>query len=111
MTIIFEILLWTGIYFAVLMIGFPLVMVVRARVNGTVLEQPAKILVGLPYLAADILFNWTVMPLWFPFDWPETVFETTTTRLRRYKKFEEGRRLEFATWACEYLNQFDPGHC
>jgi len=97
--------------FLALMLFFPVLMTIWAKVKGTWLELPAKIVLGLPYWIVDWIFNWTVMTLVFWPDWPETIKEVTTKRMKRYLKTRTGRRLKFAKFACAWLNRFDEGHC
>jgi len=106
-----TILMWSAVYFAGLMLAFAVLMTLWVRVKGTALEIPFKIILGVPFLIADWLCNWTVMPLWFFPDFPVRPFELVTDRMQRYKANETGRRLRFAIWLCNYLNRYDPGHC
>lgn len=93
------------------MLAFPVLMTIWARVRGTILEIPVKVVLGLPYWVVDWIFNWTVMTVVFWPDKPAYWKEVTTKRLKRYKKVESGRRLKFAIFACNWLNRFDDGHC
>jgi len=106
-----DFVIYSAIYFLGLTVGFAVLMTIWARVKGTVLEMPAKVVFGVPYFLADLLFNWTIMPLVFWPDFPEKWYEVTTTRMKRYRRTRTGRRKKFADWVCRWLNRWDPGHC
>ncbi len=61
-------------------------------------------LYGVPFLALDVAYNWTVGTfIWW--EWPrETLY---TARLER--KVAEGH--EFGCVLCQYLSIYDPDHC
>lgn len=106
-----DLLLWAIVMYAGLMLAFPVLMTIWAKVEGTVLEIPAKIVFGLPFVLTNMIFNWTVMTAAFWPDKPENWYEQTTTRMKRYKELKDGRRYRFAKFTCDWLNRFHEGHC
>lgn len=109
--ILIDFAMYGALYFVGLMLSFAIIMTIWARVENTILEIPAKIVLGIPFVIANFLFNWTVMtPVFWP-DRPEKLFEQTTSRMKRYRRTGTGRRLRFANFVCRWLNRFDEDHC
>lgn len=106
-----DLVVYSAIYFLGLTGGFAVLMTIWAKVEGTILAIPVKILLGIPYTLANWLFNWTVMSIVFWPDIPLKWYEQTTTRMKRYRRTGTGRRLKFANFVCRWLNRFDEGHC
>ena len=69
-----------------------------------ILCLPAVVFFGV----VNILYNWTVGTLLFLELPREFMF---TSRLKRHKKGPDGQYKDFATYVCEELNIYDPGHC
>jgi len=106
-----DFIFYCAAYFVLLMIGFAVLMTVWAWVEDTALAIPTKIVLGIPYWACNLLFNWTIMSIVFWPDTPLTWYEPTTNRLKRYRRTGTGRRKAFADWVCNWLNRWDPKHC
>lgn len=104
--LLFSIKLYLGLMFA-----FPVLMTIRSIVKDTHLELPSTIVFGIPFVIANMTFNWTVMTAVFWPDRPQAWYEQTTTRMKRYREHKTGRRLKFANFTCRWLNRFDAGHC
>jgi len=104
--------------FLLLIMIFIWVMKLRDAVEGTTLEKPLRIMVGLPAFIFDWYVNTFAATILF-FDPPDG-WEVVTGRLRRYKKAYQGQvhlshikkwRLWWAEYLCELANKHDKGHC
>lgn len=85
-------------------IFYAVAMVIKHRVEGTVLYWPLFICIGIPFLSVDVLYNAIAGSLFFlelPREW------LFTQRLIRHKQYGS----EFAFELCDKLNRWDEGHC
>lgn len=87
-----------------LLVAFALIIRVEKRVAGTWLYPPLFILIGIPFLVADTLYNWTIGTIFWR-EWPREWLYTD----RLIRKKAEGDAEAFRQ--CEILNRYDPGHC
>ena len=105
----FEILTIGAYWFLGMLVAFAVLMDIKVRVKDTKWEILFKIFLALPFMAFNTAFNWTYLSALFQ-EFPESMFEQSTARMKRYVKNETGFRLKFATWIANYLNKHDPGH-
>lgn len=87
-----------------MLIAFALVMRLDRALKGTWLWYPAALVLGLPFLILDVIYNAVIGTLiWreLPREW------TYTERLIKLK----ARGEEEAFRQCAILNRYDPGHC
>jgi len=101
--------------FLLLIMTFIWVMKLRDLVEGTWLEKPLRIIVGIPAFIFDWYVNTfaaTILFLELPYGW-----EVVTGRLKRYKKYTghlswiKRWRLGWAVHLCALAHRFDKGHC
>ena len=104
--------------FVLLILIFVWVMRLRDWVEGTKLEKPLRIIVGVPAFAFDWYVNLFAASILF-LDPPDG-WEVVTGRLKRYKKKYQRKakpnllerwRLGWANYLCDLANRHDRGHC
>lgn len=87
-----------------MIIAFALVVRLDRWLSGTIFWYPAALLLGLPFLLIDVMYNATIgTVIWqeLPREW------TYTERLKKLKARGEAEAFR----QCAVLNKFDPGHC
>lgn len=89
-------------------IFFAIAMVIKHQVEGTVLYMPLFIVIGIPFLLVDVVYNALIgsftfleLPKWNRGEW------LYTARLQRHKALGSKTAFEH----CRKLNRWDPGHC
>jgi len=103
---------------AVLFVAFAFLMEIKTQVERTRFYPAFRIVFGLPFVVADCVVNYLLIPLFF--DLPDHPLELVTGRMQRYKKLYVNRqgggwlrrwRYGFAVWLCRRLNRYDAEHC
>ena len=82
---------------------FSIVMRIDKKFKGTLLYYPLFVVIGIPFLVADCIYNWTVG--WIA--WGDLRGWTYTQRLKYLKSLG----VQEAFNQCEDLNKHDPNHC
>lgn len=102
---------------ALLFVAFVFVMELKTQFERTRYYPAIRMLFGLPFVVADCIVNYLLIPLFL--DLPAHPLELVTGRMLRYKLAYAARplgrvelwRYEFAVWLCRRLNRYDADHC
>ena len=99
--------------FFLLLAEYIVIMLVQIKSRSKLVQ----VVVIIPFLIQDWVMNLVLSVLCV--DLPGHVFETTTGRMKRYKReysdlqlnWLETWRYKFAVTLCRVLNKYDEGHC